>query len=174
MAQSLLKNLFGSSSSKGSKQEKKKRAYLDKPSPGVRRELSFLKSSDPWAVERKQRQEGITKQYLSDRKGFLKKRRSAERDLKRQLKREKNEIDRYYRVKKLKKGDSRWKRARRDARHRYELTEQKMLRKHRDSWQKQERTMQMSRDKRRRKTTQTMKKESRKARGVEDNSWGVL
>lgn len=171
MAQSLLKKLFNSSSSK---QENKGQVYLGGQLPGLRRELSFFKSGDPRTVERKRRQEVITKQYLSDKRKFVKKRQSAERELKRQLKREKAEVDHYYKMRKLRKGDSHLEKARRKARHKYELIERKMLRKHRDSWQSQERSMQMSRDKRRRKVTREMKKESREARGLGDSSWGAL
>ena len=175
MAQALLKRLFSSPSpERGDKRGDKRQAYLGGSLPGVRRELSFLKSSDPWTIERKERQEVITKQYLSDKKKFIKKRQSAERELKRQLKREKAEVDHYYRLKKLKESDSRWEKARRDAKHKYDLIEGKMLRKHKDSWYKQERAMQMSRDKQRRKVTKTMRKESRKARGLGDDTWGAL
>ena len=175
MAQSIFKRLLNPSSpKKGDKRGDKRQAYLGGQLPGIRRELSFLKSTDPWTVERKERQEVITKQYLSDKKKLIKKRQSAVKDLKRQLKREKAEVDHYYRLKKLKEGDPRWEKARRGARHKYELIEKKMLRKHRDSWQSQERSMQMSRDKQRRKVTRQMRKESRKARGLGDDTWGAL
>ncbi len=166
MVQPLLKRVLDSS-------PVKEGADLSGSAPGLRRELPFVKSNDPWTVERKARQEKITKQYLSDKKKLVKKRQSAEGDLRRQLKREKAEVDRYYRIRKLKEHDPRLEKARRKARHKYELIERKMLRKHRDSWQKQERSMQMSRDKRRRKVTKEMRKESRKARGLGEDSWSL-
>jgi hypothetical protein len=175
MAQPLLKRLLNSPSKKrGDKRGAERQAYIGGELPGMRREMPFMKSNDPWTVERKERQEVITKQYLSDKKKFITKRRSAQNELKRNLKREKAEVDHYYRLKKLKESDPKWEKARRDARHKYELIERKMMRKHRDFWHKQERTMQMGRDKQRRKVTKQMMKEYRRARGSGDNTWGAL
>ena len=159
--------------SRGKKQQREKdqqQAYQAGP-PGVGRELSFLKSGDDeWQVERNRQHKEVMDQYWRNKDHLSRKRRHAARELKQDLRREGEEIEKYYRLHKLKVGDPRLKRAQRMARHKHKLLERKLERKHREQWQRQLRSLQSTRDREKRRITREMKIASRRARGLPDKT----
>ena len=105
--------------------ERRSKAYEEGP-PGPLGRLPFTQKKDPWTVEWGKRQQGVVEQYWRDKRRLQRKKLYARRDLKKNLRREKEEIDRYYRLHKLDQNDPRRARAARAARHRYQLTERKL------------------------------------------------
>lgn len=157
------------------RQEEWRQRALKSGGPSPLQQLPFLKTAnDPWVVEHQKRQQEVKDQYWQDKKSVIQQRRLADRKLREQLRREKDDVDRYYRLHELKRGDPRLKTARSKARRKFQLSERKMMREHRDDWQKQLRKLRFSRDKQLRKVTKTMKLESRKARDLPTGPGGFM
>ena len=165
---SQLVNKSGKKSDGSDKNEKREGAMKIGPSR-LAQQLNPLKA-DEWAIEKQDRQEVVKKQYFSDKRRLHVKERHARARVKAQLIRRKDEIDNYYRVRKLRDEDSRLERARRNARRRFERYEKKTERKHREQWQQSYRNLRSQRDKQYRSITKSMKKEFRKSRGLSDES----
>lgn len=169
MVRPLFTRLF--SQPTGSREARERRelaqqAFNDGPS-GVLSRLPFMRAKDPWTVEWQNRQQEAVDEYWRNKRKLLVSRRSADHDLKKRLDRQQADINRYYRLNELRPGDPRRERAVREAHHRFRLAERQMRRQHRESWQRQKRALQLTRDKAKRKVTRSMKLEYRRARGLD-------
>jgi len=157
------------------RQEEWRQRALKSGGPSLLQQLPFLKTGkDPWVVEHQKRQQEVKDQYWQDKKGMIRQRRLGDRKLRDQLRREKDDVDRYYRLHELHRGDRRLKTARNKARRKFQLSERKITRKHRDDWQKQLRKLRINRDIQLRKVTKVMKLESRKARDLPSGPGGFM
>jgi len=133
MARSLFARMFARSADRGEQRRAGRFGVYEEGPPGVLGRLPFTQSKDPWTVEWNRRRQSVVEQYWRDKRRLQRKKRYAQRDLKERLRREKEEIDRYYRLHELDRNDPRRGRAAREARRRYRLAERKLERKHRDS-----------------------------------------
>ncbi len=169
MARPFFAQLFSSSSKGGKKSNKKqessRKAYTAGP-PTVSDQLNVLnREKDPWMVEWQKRREDVVDEYWSRKKRLRKKKKIADKRVKRQLGRMEEEINKHYRLHELDEDDPRRERALSKAAHKFKMREKEIRRDHREDWKERLHELQKERDKEKRQITKSMKKESRMARG---------
>lgn len=120
-----------------------------------------------WQAERDRRRREVRMKYGSDRKKLVGRRRQAERELREDLRRQRDKVERYYGRKEGRLGAER---AQHRIREKYRQTEREMSRKFDRTWLAKEHDLARSRDRQYREITKSMKRESRQARGLADRA----
>lgn len=143
------------------------RQAFDEGPPGVLSNLPFIRAKDPWTVEWQNRRQEAVDQYWRNKRKLQHSRRTDRRRLADTLDRRQEDIDQYYRLHEIKPDDPRRERAVREAQRKYRLVEGQMRRKNREGWQRQMRALQLTRDRQKRRVTRDMKREYRRARGLD-------
>src|SRR3989338_5240041 len=165
MAKSLFARMFSRDSGRKNWKEHLESGVTEGP-PSAMEHLSFgvTARKDRWLVEWEQRRQDVADKYWRDKRRLQYEQHRAERELKRELEREQRDIERYYRLHELDRDDPRRGRAEREARRRYQLTERQIERKYRETWHRELRRLQISRDQEKRRVTKDMKREYKESR----------
>lgn len=133
---------------------------LDAGPPSLWERLLSPFQPHPWLLELKRRRHGVHAQYLARKRHLVAERHHAERALKSQLQRHRADIERYYRLHELTRGDPRLVAATRKSHKKVALYERQAWRQFRRQWRERLRQMQKERDQQYRQAAEELRSKS--------------
>src|SRR3989344_4695174 len=145
-------------------QESAGRAMDAGPTDPLARFNPFKAGKEPWLVEWQKRRQAVADQYWRDKRSLLKKKRYAGKQLREELKRRKEEAERYYGLPRMRANDAQRSQAERRSELKFEAKERELQRKFDRGWRGQLRGLQRGRDQQKRGVTKQMRREYRASR----------